>query len=697
MRRRLLVTCIAAAICLVAVPALAQTQRAMTIVDLLNVPGVSNTDLSPDGKQLVYVQAASDWERNRRINHVWRINTDGSGAGQLTNGAGGETGPSWSPDGSRIAFIARRGGEDQARESDDAGDRSQIFLIPNGGGEAVQLGKHPTSVSNLTWSPDGAFIYFLAADDKTPEQKAMDQARDDVFAFDENYQQRHLWRVAVADGRATRVSGGDFNVGQYTLSADGRWIAHHRSPSPLVGDGGRGDVWVMTATGENARQLTRNSVPENGAALSPDNQQVLFLADGNERFEPYYNTKIFLVPAEGGAARLLMGGEPFGINSARWSADGRSIYFIASSGVRSALYRYDIARGRHERLTTGDHTLSGWQYHPKTGTHVFGLNDPTNPGDVWTLASTPGARPARVTRVFDYLARDFRLPRQEAVQWKGADGVTVEGMLFYPLDYQAGQRYALVVQTHGGPRAADQFGFPSASSYEAVLAAKGYFVLQPNYRGSTGYGDEFLRDMVGHYFNQAHLDVMTGADHLIAQGMVDGDRMVKMGWSGGGHMTNKIITHTTRFRAAASGAGAVNWISMYAQSDTRTNRTPWFGGTPWQANAPIENYWNSSPLKDVAKVTTPTLVLVGQQDERVPMPQSVELYRALKSNGVPTKLYVAPREPHGWQELRHRLFKANVELDWFEKYVMNRTYTWEKPPADAVPVAVAGVSGSEER
>ena len=136
---------------------------------------------------------------------------------------------------------------------------------------------------------------------------------------------------------------------------------------------------------------------------------------------------------------------------------------------------------------------------------------------------------------------------------------------------------------------------------------------------------------------------------------------------------------------------------MYAQSDTRTNRTPWFGGTPWQANAPIENYWNSSPLKDVAKVTTPTLILVGHEDQRVPMPQSVELYRALRSNGVATKLYVAPREPHGWQELRHRLLKANVELDWFEKYVMNRTYTWEKPPASAAPVAAAGGGDSPAR
>ena len=142
-----------------------------------------------------------------------------------------------------------------------------------------------------------------------------------------------------------------------------------------------------------------------------------------------------------------------------------------------------------------------------------------------------------------------------------------------------------------------------------MLAGKGYVSLQPNYRGSTGYGDAFLRDMVGHYFQNAHLDVMAGVDELIRRGIADPDRMVKMGWSGGGHMTNKIVTFTDRFKAASSGAGAAHWVSMYAQSDIRTYRTPWFGGTPWQKDAPIDAYWNNSPLKDVANVKTPTHVL----------------------------------------------------------------------------------------
>jgi dipeptidyl aminopeptidase/acylaminoacyl peptidase len=327
------------------------------------------------------------------------------------------------------------------------------------------------------------------------------------------------------------------------------------------------------------------------------------------------------VPAAGGASRVLTADLPYEVESVTWSKDGKALYFSANTGVRSQVFRLDLPAGKPAALTQGDHTVSGWDYSPEADRHVFGRDEPANPGDIWMIAAS--AAPVRVTRIYEALLRDVTLPKQEAVSWKGADGVTVEGLLYYPLDYQAGRRYPLVVQTHGGPAASDKFAFGSWSSYVQVLAARGYAVFKPNYRGSTGYGDPFLRDMVGHYFKNAHLDVMTGVDHLIKMGIADPDRLIKMGWSGGGHMTNKIITFTDRFKAASSGAGAGNWVSMYAQSDVRSYRTPWFGGTPWQKDAPIDLYWEHSPLKYVANVKTPTIFLVGERDVRVPPPQSV--------------------------------------------------------------------------
>jgi dipeptidyl aminopeptidase/acylaminoacyl peptidase len=248
--------------------------------------------------------------------------------------------------------------------------------------------------------------------------------------------------------------------------------------------------------------------------------------------------------------------------------------------------------------------------------------------------------------------------------------------------YQQGTRYPLVVQMHGGPFESDHFGGGSGQSlnYFAVLAAKGYAVLRPNYRGSTGYGNAFYRDPVGHYFRNMATDVMNGVDALIAQGIADPDRLVCMGWSAGGTLVNKLVTMTDRFKAASSGAGIANWISLFAQSEIRSYRIPWFGGTPWQKNAPIDLLWNSSPLKDVANVKTPTLFISGDGDTRVGLPQSVEMYRALKSNNVPTHLLVGPGEGHTWGGLRHQIEKANRELEWFEKYANHRSYLYEKAP-----------------
>jgi len=663
-RSALLVACVL----FVSAAAFAQEKRAMGFVDTIELPSLQDPQLSPDGKQILFVLDRPDWKSNRRSGHIYRINDDGTNQLQLTFGERGESVPRWSPDGRSIAFAARR----------DADTNNQIYLLDASGGEARRVTNHPAAPGNLTWSPDGKAIFFTASDAKSADEKDKDRVQDDVYTFDENnFKQRHLWTTDL-EGKTKKITDGDYSVSGYELSADGKRLAMTRTKSPLLEFTATTELWVMDAAGGNEKQLTNNHIAERAAALSPDGSTVLFLADSNEQFEIYYNDKLFLMPAAGGTPRVLLPDVPYEMENAVWSKDGKSIYFTANMGIHNEVMKVDVATRQVTQLTKGEHSLGAWSVSDEAGLQVFTRNTAQRPSEIYTMP-LGGGEPRRVTSVFDDVVAKFKIARQERLTWKGQDGQAVEGILYYPADYQAGQKYPLIVYTHGGPAASDRFGF---SSDVQVYTGKGYAVLKPNYRGSTGYGDAFLRDMIKGYFKQAHLDVMTGTDAVIAMGLADPSKLVKMGWSAGGHMTNKIITFTDRFKAASSGAGAANWISMYAQSDHREFRTPWFGGTPWGANAPIDLYWNNSPLKDVAKVKTPTIFLVGEQDPRVPMPQSVEMYRALKSNGVPTHLYVAPREGHGWAELRHRLFKLQIEMEWFEKYVNGRTYVWEKVPGD---------------
>lgn len=647
----------------------------MTLVDLAELPRLLVPQLSPDGRTLVYFLSGADWKADRPVWHIWRQTLSGGAPLQLTFSEGGDIpapgGLRWSPDGKTLLFM--RDG--------------QISLLAADGGEPRALTRHATSVGSPSWTPDGTAILFLASDPKTSEERDRDRLRDDVYGLDESYKQRHLWKIVVSTGAETQVTSGDWSVLEYRLSTDGKQIALHRAPTPMNADAYRGEVWVMDADGGHARVLTGNAVEETGAELSPDNTQVMFLADANERFEPYYNTNLFVVPASGGTPRLLRPDFRYAIDQATWAADGRSILASVSMGVHSEIFRIDVASGSTRQLTDGRHFITasagGWQVVPSAGRMVLQFDEPTRFGDVWTLPLAGDPAPlTRITGVFDALDRDAALPRQERVEWKSTDGTTIEGILFYPIDYQAGTRYPLVVQMHGGPGDSDKFGAGPGllQNYVPVLAAKGWAVLRPNYRGSSGYGNAFYRDIVGHYFRDMTADILTGVDALIQKGIADPDRMVVMGWSAGGHLTNKLVTMTDRFKAASSYAGVAQWMSLFAQTDSRASRAVWFGGTPWQKNAPIEAYWNDSPLKDVANVKTPTLFFVGENDARVPMPQSMEMYRALQSNAVPTHLFVAPREGHQWGELRHLIFKANTEIEWFEKYARGRSYVWEKAP-----------------
>jgi dipeptidyl aminopeptidase/acylaminoacyl peptidase len=667
-----------AALALSARPA-AQARRPMTLVGLAEIPRVLDIQLSPDGQFVSYMLARADWKANRQITHVWRQAVKGGSPLQLTTGEASESLARWSPDSRMLLFLTD----------------GQIYLVAAAGGTPRQLTHHATNVYGVTapvWSPDGASIFFLASDPPTDVERERERLHDDLFVFEQNYKQRHLWKITVATGIERQLTDGAFSVLSFRLSRDGTLIAEHRAPTPLPGDVNRGDVWVSDVTGLNARAITANGIEENEAELSPDNAQLLFLAEANLRFEPYYSSALFVVSTIDGSPTLVLSDFPYAIEHAAWAPDGKAVLAVVNMGAHSEVFRIDIATHAAQALTDGRHSVQFWSLAPAAGRMVFQFDEPNRLGDGWTLP-VGGGTLTRVTGVYDSLDSEFALPRQEKISWKGVDGVAVEGLLFYPIGYEAGKRYPLVVQLHGGPQESDKFGYGPGVivNYVPVLASKGYAVLRPNYRGSAGYGSAFLRDVVGNYFKNMHLDVMAGVDALVARGIADTDRLAVMGWSAGGHLTNKLITFTNRFKAASSAAGAANWTSFFAETDTRANRSAWFEGLPWGKNAPVDAFWNNSPLKDAANVRTPTLLFAGEADPRVPFPQAVEMFRALTANGVAARLYVAPREPHQWAELRHQLSKANAELEWFERHVMGRGYAWERAPGDPAEAGISAI------
>ena len=650
----------------------APTRKPMSLIDLAELPRIAGAppQLSPDGRSLAYLLTRTDWRAGRLIFQLWRQEIGAAAPAQLTFSAGGVQPGAvrWSPDGRTLLFL--RDG--------------LITLLRVDGGEPRTLTRHATAVSAASWSPDGASVYFIATDPPSPDERERARLLDDVYAVDETYRQRQLWKIVVATGVETQLTKGASTVKEYVVSADGKRIVVQRAPTPVDMDAFRGEVWVMGADGENPRALTDNSIEEKALDLSADGGQVLFLADTNERFEPNYPTNLFIVSAAGGAPRLAVPDFAHTFDQAAWTPDGRAIVATVNMGVHSEFFRIDVAARRASQLTDGAHFIPpAWSLVPSAGKIVFQVDEPTRFGDVWTLPVSGAQTATRVTRQFDALDRDFAIPREERSQWKGADGAAIEGVLFYPADYRPERRYPLVVQLHGGPMESDKFGIGAGSTlhYVPVLTGKGYFVLRPNYRGSLGYGAAFVRDVVDGYFHQMTSDVTLGVDALIARGLVDPDRFVLMGWSAGGTLVDKLITMTDRFKVASSGAGISNWISLYGQTDNTSFRRTWFGGTPWRKGASFDLFWDNSPIKDVAKVKTPTLFFAGEADTRVPWVQSVEMFRALKSLGVPTQLLIAPNESHQWGALAHLLRKANTELEWFEKYVNHRAYVWEKAPA----------------
>jgi len=668
-------------------PAMAQ-QRPMTLDDVLDLRGVGSVQIAPDGSRIVY--SVSAWEhpaardtskgdRHDMRSHLWMVSRGGGDQRQLTFGERGESAPQWSPDGKLIAFIAARGtatGED--------GPRPQLWLLPAAGGEAWLLTSAKDGVSGYAWSPDGSRIAYLTTDSLSREAEAKVRRRDDPKPFEQDFRLRHAWVIDVATKKASKVTGGDFTVqGTLNWSPDGTRLAILTSPTPMIRDERR-EAWIVNVSTKEKERVN----PPAGMSIqgtpewSPDGKSLAYGAltvqwKGNgDGIAPrsLTNTVLMVHDLATGSAKNAFGTQLDNSvgGELHWSPDGRTIHFGVQDRVYSSVYSYDVASGRITALTK-ESMVRGASFSSDGRTVAFAMESPKSPAEVY-VADASFASPARLTNTNPQLA-SIAMGETEVVTWKSSDGWSVEGVLLKPVGYQPGQKVPLLVSVHGGPTGAHTNGFKANwGNPGQYWAGKGWAVLYPNPRGSTGYGEKFMRGNIKDWGGGDYRDIMTGVDELVRRGVADSSKLAVSGWSYGGYMTGWVVSQTGRFKAAMMGAGLVNMESMYGTTDIPGYIGTFYDGMP-QLDGSLDNkslrfYRSRSAIQYSDKVTTPLLMLHGSADERVPIGQPMEYFRNLKDRGKTVELVFYPREGHGFQEYYHQADKMKREFEWIAKHTL---------------------------
>ncbi len=665
--------------------------RAITVDDMMEIKNVGGVASSPNGKQVLYGvsgwehPAAKDTSRGDRHDvrsHIFIVSTEGGDARQLTFGERGESNPQWSPDGRFISFSAARG----SGTGDDA-PRAQIWLMRADGGEAWQLTTIKDGVTGYVWSPDASKIAFLSTDSLSREQDAKIRRRDDPKPFEGDMRMTHVWVIDVASKQATKITSGDFTVaGAPNWSPDNTRLTILTRPTTLIRDERREGLIVTLASKATEEIVTPATMTmQSNAVWSPDGRTLAFGAFTEEwkaNADGMYprtlrNTQLILydvatkAPKNVGSAQFdySVGG---GI---RWSRDGSRILFSAQDRAYPSAFSYDIASGKYTQITKGT-MLRAPSYSKDESVAAFAMDSPRSPADVY-VSDASFANPRKLTNVNPQIA-NFSLGEAEVITWKSNDGWTVEGILLKPVGYQPGQRYPLKVDVHGGPTGAHTNGFKSGwGSPGQFYAGQGWAVLYPNPRGSTGYGEKFMRGNIKDWGGGDFRDIMSGVDELVRRGIADSTRLAVTGWSYGGYMTGWVVSQTSRFKAAMMGAGLVNMESMYGTTDIPGYIGTFYEGMPQLdgtlTNESLKFYRSRSAVQYSSRVTTPLLMLHGGNDERVPIGQPMEYFRHLKDRGKTVELVFYPREGHGLSEYYHQIDKVRREHAWLTKYALGNT------------------------
>jgi dipeptidyl aminopeptidase/acylaminoacyl peptidase len=658
MMRRLLLSLVVFA----AVSASAQTvtqassKKSLTLRETIGRPTYGGYQLSPDGKMALFARTERDPKDYSTTAHIWLHDFASGRSFQLTNSARGENNARFLPDG-RVAFTSNRD------------NRTGWYVISPNGGEAVKLVEGVDSLPlNGQFSKDAKKLVYTETTQR-PDKKEWDnrvKAKDDGYYFEKKLTYTHIWTFDLTTKQKKQITTGETDNTGPQFSPDGQWIVF---TSNRTGRGARdanpsnnSDLYLVPAARGEAKQITTNQGPDGQPAFSPDGSMIAYSSsDHINSSADQMDLKV--IPVAGGQPRNLTADFDFSIGNIEWSKDGKFIYFTATEWLDSKLYKVPVAGGKPIPVTLE----KGYQVSDfvtnEDGSKWLVTGATLNDNSVALLSGPDGAQPKRIFEDHDYLS-EFNVAKSEPISWKGADNWEVRGLLTYPVNYQPGQKYPLILQVHGGPfgRYAATFNMGAQS-----WAARGYAVLQPNPRGSSGGTYAFGVANQNDWGVKDFIDIMKGVDEVVKMGVADTSKLAVMGGSYGGFMTFWTVTQTNRFKAAIGHAGISDWYSFFGQTDIPNLLEYGFGGLPSASKATYEKW---SPIEYASKVTTPLLITHGESDTRVPISQAEEYYRLLKKQEKTVEFLRFPREGHGIAEPMHRLYLEDEQAKWFDKYVL---------------------------
>jgi len=660
----------------------AQEKRAITFHDLISMHRLSDPQISPDGKWVAYGVATPDFDANHQVKNIWIVAVAGGESRQLTQGGSDER-ARWSPDGKSLSFLSSRDGS------------AQVYKVAVDGGEPVKVTSLSGGADNEIWSPDGKWIAFTSSvypdckDDacNAARDAANDKSKVKAHVYEKllyrhwtswsDGKRSHLFIVAVGGVPRDLTPGADYDVPPFSLdgaeaigfSPDSQEICFTANTDKDEALSTNGDLFIVPAGGAaEPKRITSNPGDDWGPTYSPDGKWIAYRA----QLQPGYESdrwRLMLYDRASGKATNLTESFDRNVNSAAWSADSKTIYFQSEDKAQMPIYSIAASAGSSPTIVLGDSFNAEFDISHDGRILAFTRTTVAMPAEVFA-ANSDGTGVRQLTHQNSALLSQLDLPPLEPIWFEGAEKTQVEGLLLRPPHFDTSKKYPLLLLIHGGPQGEWDEDWGGYRWNPQVMAAPGYVVLMINPRGSFGYGHKFTEEISRDWGGKVYEDLMKGVDAAVAKyPFIDGSRMAAAGGSYGGYMVDWIATHTGRFKCLISHAGPWDQFSMYGATEEL-----WFpewemGGAPW-SNPELYKKWSASEFAGaLGKYKTPTLVIAGELDFRVPYTQSLEFFTALQRHDVPSKLMIFPDEGHWVLKPQNSELWYGAFLGWLATYL----------------------------